>query len=47
MENNKKEVSDNFGFAVTGRAEGARGVYENWDFNQDGKITIEEARQKP
>ena len=30
--------------AVFGKAEGSRGLYENWDFDQDGKITIDEVR---
>ena len=25
-----------------GRADGPRGLYENWDFDQDGNITINE-----
>ncbi|XP_020602861.1 transmembrane prolyl 4-hydroxylase-like [Orbicella faveolata] len=28
-----------------GKADGPRGMYENWDFNQDGKITVNEFKQ--
>jgi len=31
---------------VYGKADGPRGMYENWDFNQDGKITVNEVRIK-
>ena len=30
--------------AVFGKAKGSRGLYENWDFDQDGNITIDEVR---
>lgn len=25
-----------------GKADGPRGLYKNWDFDQDGKITVDE-----
>lgn len=28
-----------------GKAEGSRGLYENWDFDQDGKITMDEIKR--
>ena len=30
--------------SVQGKADGPRGLYKNWDFDLDGKITIEEVR---
>lgn len=33
-------------YVVYGKADGPRGLYENWDFDQDGKITVDEVRIK-
>lgn len=32
-------------YTVYGKADGPRGLYQNWDLNQDGKITVNEVRK--